>query len=310
MAILVLTHPLPSAPFADALRAAAPVDVPVWTEQDDPPPDKVEALLAWRLKPGVASRYPNLRVVCSIGAGVDKLIAAPDLPPDVPVTRVVDPQQAQTMAQYVVACTLRFTRELPRYEVQQARCEWKRHEVRPASSCRVGILGQGEVAQAVARAFAPLGYPVAVWGRTRREWPGLESFAGDNELAPMLARTDVLVCTLPLTDATHGLLDRRRLSLLPRGAYLINVGRGELVVEDDLRALLDELHLAGAALDVFEREPPRPENWIWRHPRVFATPHIAGEARDEVVGAQCVDALRRAREGLPQPLAVNRAAGY
>jgi len=310
MAILVLTHPLPAAPFAAAMRAAAPAGLAVWTEEDAPPPDKVEALLAWRLKAGVASRYPNLRVVCSIGAGVDKLIGAPDLPPDVAVTRVVDPLQAQTMAQYVVACALRFTRELPRYEAQQARSEWKRHEVRPTSSCRVGILGQGEVAQAVVHAFAPLGYPVAVWGRTRRDWPGLESFAGDDELATMLGRTDVLVCTLPLTDATRGLLDRRRLSQLPRGAYLINVGRGEQVVEDDLRALLDDSHLAGAALDVFEREPPRPEHWIWRHPRVFATPHIAGEARDEVVGVQCLDALRRAREGLPQLLAVNRAAGY
>ncbi|HEU0199062.1 MAG TPA: glyoxylate/hydroxypyruvate reductase A [Burkholderiaceae bacterium] len=309
MAILVISKPIPTAPFADALRAADP-QTPVWTDADAAPPEAVEAILAWRLKPGVAGRYPRLRVVCSIGAGVDKLIDAPDLPPHVTVTRVVDPQQGQAIAQYVVLCALRFTRELPRYEAQQARAHWERHPVRPLARCRVGILGQGEIAQAVARVFLPLGYPVAVWGRHKRDLPGLQCFAGDAELPHLLAQSDVLVCTLPLTAATRGLLNRERLAQLPRGAYVINVGRGEQLVEDDLRASLEAGHLAGAALDVFEREPPPRDHWLWRDPRVLATPHIAGEARDEVVAACCLDALRRARAGLPQPLAVDRAAGY
>ena len=309
MAILVLSSPLPSAPFAAALRAAAP-DTPIWTEVDDPPVEAVEAILAWRLTPGQASKYPKLRVICSTGAGVEKILAAPDLPPGLPVTRSVDPLQAQTMAQYVVACALHFTRQLPLYQAQQAKAEWRRHAVRPLSQCRVGLLGQGEVAQAVARAFAPLGYPVAVWGRQRRALPGVQCFAGAAELPLLLAQSDLLVCTLPLTDATAGLLNRQHLSLLPRGALLINVGRGGHVNELDLRALLDEGHLAAAALDVFEREPPRPDHWVWQHPQVLATPHIAGEARESVVAEQCLDALRRARAGLAQPLAVDRSAGY
>jgi D-3-phosphoglycerate dehydrogenase/glyoxylate/hydroxypyruvate reductase A len=308
MSILVLSHPLPAQPFAQALRALAG-DTPGWTEGDDFDPRRVEALLAWRLKPGMLPRYPGLRVLCSTGAGVDKLMVA-DLPPALPVTRVVDPLQAVQIAQYVVACALRFTRELPRYEAQQARAQWLRHPVRLPEACRVGVLGLGAVGQAIARAFAPLGYAVAGWARRPRELPGVQVFAGREQLGALLARSDILVNALPLTPDTRALLDRGTLGVLPRGALLVNVGRGEHVVEPDLRALLDGGHLAGAALDVFEREPPAPDNWVWTHPKVLATPHIAAQAAFEIVAAQCLDALRRARAGLPQPYAVDREAGY
>jgi phosphoglycerate dehydrogenase-like enzyme len=314
MAILVLSHPLPSAPFVAALQALAP-DLPVWTEADTPPPDAVEVLLAWRLTPGVVPRYPNLRVVCSTGAGVDKLLAVPDLPAGLPVTRVVDPQQARTIAQYVVAQTLHAMRDFTRYEAQQARAEWRRHPVRPPAQCRVGLLGQGEVAQAIARAIVPLGLPLALWGRQLRPLPGLEHadvthYTGEAGLPALLASSDVLVNTLPLTEATRGLLDRARLAQLPAGAWLVNVGRGEHLVEDDLRTLLDSGHLAGAALDVFAREPLPRDHWLWRHPSVRATPHIAGEARFEVVATACLDALQRCRAGQAPQWLVNRSAGY
>ena len=308
MAILVSSRPLPAAPFAEALRRAAP-DIPVWTDADDPPAGAVEAILAWRLGPGVLPRYPNLRVLCSTGAGVDKLLVD-DLPPGLPVTRVVDPAQGIEMTQYVVAQALAFTRELPRYAAQQARRDWTRHPVRPAACCRVGVMGLGEVGQAIAAAFGPLGYPVAGWSRTRRDVPGVATFAGREELPAFLARTDILVCALPLTAETRGLLRRDTLARLPQGAFFINVGRGEQVVEPDLRALLDAGHLAGAALDVLEREPPRPDDWVWSHPGVTMTPHIAAQASFEVVAEQCVDALRRAREAMAQPRAIDRALGY
>src|SRR4051812_19485930 len=186
MAILVLSSPLPSAPFAEALRRAAP-GLPVWTERDAPVPGAVEAILAWRMKPGVLPRYPNLRVLCSTGAGVDKLLVA-DLPPGLPVTRVDDPNQGVEIAQYVVACTLRHTRDLALYGLQQARAQWRRHPVRPAARCRVGVLGMGAVGQAIARAFAPLGYPVAGWSRNGRTVDGVVSFAGADGLPHFLAR--------------------------------------------------------------------------------------------------------------------------
>ena len=309
MAILLMTKPIPAEPYRTALAALAP-DVPVWTAEEDHDPLAVEVLLAWRLKPGLAARYPNLRVVCSVGAGVDKLVATPDLPAGLAVTRSIDPGQHQQMTQYVVACTLQHTRELGRYATQQAQARWQRHPVRPPESCRIGILGLGAVGQAIARAFVPLGYPVAGWSRSRQALPGVQSFAGDGELPALLAQTDVLVCVLPLTPATVGLLNHVRLSLLPTGAYVISLGRGEQLVEADMRALLDSGHLAGAALDVFEREPPPPDHWVWLHPKVLATPHIAGEVSRAVVAQQTLDALHNARAGLPQPRAVNRNAGY
>lgn len=308
MAILVLSNPLPSAPFAEALRRAAP-DIPVWTEADAPPPDQVEAILAWRMKPGILPRYPNLRVLCSTGAGVDKLLVD-DLPAHVPLTRVVDPSQGVEIAQYVVAQALGFTRDLALYARQQADAVWRRHPVRLASQCRVGVMGLGAVGQAIARAFLPLGYPVAGWSRSPRQLPGVQCHAGPDGLAAFLSHADILVCALPLTEETRGLLNRRTLARLPAGAFVVNVGRGEQLVEADLRALLDEGHLAGAALDVFEREPPPPDNWVWSHPAVRATPHIAAQASFDVVAAQCVDALRTVRaDGLPA-LAVDRSVGY
>ena len=309
MAILLMTAPIPAEPYRAALQALAG-DVPVWTTEEDHDPLAVEVLLAWRLKPGLAARYPNLRVVCSVGAGVDKLLATPDLPAGLPVTRSIDPGQHQQMAQYVVACTLQHTRELGRYAVQQAQARWERHRVRSAVQCRVGILGLGAVGQAIARAFLPLGYPVAGWSRSRQHLTDVQSFAGDDELPALLAQTDVLVCALPLTPATEGLLNHARLALLPPGAFVINLGRGEQLVEADLRLLLDSGHLAGAALDVFEREPPPPDNWVWLHPKVVATPHIAGEVSRAVVAQQTLQALHNARNGLSQPRAVNRNAGY
>jgi phosphoglycerate dehydrogenase-like enzyme len=309
MAILVMSTPPPLAPYAQALREAAP-DVPVWTLEDAFDRGAVEAILAWRLRPGVLPDYPALRVLCTVGAGVDKMLALPDLPPHVPVSRVVDPMQAIELAQYVVACTLQHTRQLPLYAAQQRRAQWLRHPVRPAAQCRVGILGLGRVGQAIARAFEPLGYPVAGWSRGAHRLPGVHCHAGDAELPAFLACTDILVCALPLTERTRGLLNRTTLSQLPRGACVINVGRGEQVIEPDLKALLDEGHLAAAALDVFQREPAPADDWVWLHPQVLATPHIAAQASYNVVAAQCIDALRRAREGLPQPRAADRQAGY
>jgi phosphoglycerate dehydrogenase-like enzyme len=314
MGVLVLCHPVPARPYVEALQRLAP-DMPVWDDADTAPPDAVEAVLGWRLQPGWLARWPQLRVVCSIGAGVEKLLV-PDLPPQLPLTRTVDPQQAQALAQYAAAAALRHVRELPMYAAQQHQARWQRHRQRSPEACRVGVLGQGAVGQTVARAVAALGLPVSLWGRTRRRLPGLSELpstrqrAGREELPQILQESQVLVCTLPLTPDTQGLLNREALSLLPPGAHLVNIGRGEHVVETDLRALLDEGHLHSATLDVFEQEPPPPDNWVWQHPRVTATPHIAGEARAEVSAAQCLEALQFARAGQPVPRRVDRSAGY
>ncbi|QBR03409.1 2-hydroxyacid dehydrogenase [Paraburkholderia pallida] len=309
MGILVLTDPLPSEIYAAALREIAG-DVPVWTASDQPDPDRVEAILAWKLGAGVLSRYPNLRVLASIGAGADGLLGIPDLPADVVITRAVDPGQAIEIAQYVVASVLYFTRDLATYVRQQAVAAFRRLPVRSAERCRVGVLGMGNVGQAIARAFLPLGYPVSGWNRSPRAVSGVNVVSGAQALPEFMASVDILVCALPLTPSTRGILDRRNLGALPKGAIVLNVGRGQHLVEDDLRALLDEGHLGGAVLDVFSEEPPAPESWFWKHEKVLATPHIASTSSLPLVAGQCLDALHRTRQGLTQPNAVDRELGY
>lgn len=309
MGILVNIHPSMGAPIVEALRAAAP-DIPVWAHRDEAPAEAVEAMLAWSLKPGVLPAFPHLKLLCAPSAGVDKLLAVPDLPPDLPVVRTVDPQQHVEIAQYVVGATLRHTREFERFASQQQRGEWLRRPVRASAHCRVGILGLGEVGRFVACAMQAIGYPVAGWSRSSKALPGLTSYSGAQGLQQLLECSDILVCALPLTPETRDLLDHRTLALLPRGAYVINVGRGEQVVEDDLRALLDTGHLAGAALDVLREEPPSPDHLLWRHPQVFGTPHIAAQASAQTIALQCLENLRRVRAGQPVLHRVDLAKGY
>lgn len=309
MGILVHLPSFMAGAIGAALREAAP-DIPVWIGRENAPADEVEAMIAWGLKPGVLPAYRNLRLICSAAAGVDKLVSAPDLPESMPVTRVVDPGQQTGIAHYVLAMALRHARRLGTYAEQQRRGEWKRHPAPDLAHCRVGVLGMGEIGSAVARTFASIGFPVAGWSRSDKGIPGVTDYTGAEGLSAMLAQTDILVCTLPLTPQTHGLLNRETLSQLPAGAFFINVGRGEHLVEPDLIALIDAGHLAGAALDVFSKEPPEPGDPVWNHPRIEATPHIACDPSYELVAQQCVENVRRMRDGRELLNLVDRSAGY
>ena len=296
-------------PIVEALNKFAP-DIPVWSRVEEAPPEEVECLLAWSLKEGVAPSFPNLRLISAPSAGVDKLLSAPDLPAGVPITRVVDPDQSRYIAQYVAAVTLQHTRELERYRVQQQQGEWARHDVRPARSIRIGVLGLGDLGSTVARTMEALGFSVAGWSRSKKTIAGVETLAGDDQLDTLLSRSDVLVCTLPLTTATRGILQKRTLARLPKGAFVVNVGRGEHVVDEDLLALLDSGHLGGAALDVFTVEPLPAESPFWRHPRIVLTPHIAAPASFDLIAQQCAENLRRIRAGQPPLNVVDRTQGY
>lgn len=309
MAILVNIHPSMGAPIAESLRTLAP-DVRVWASRDEAPAGEVEVMLAWSLRPGVLPAYPQLKLLCAPSAGVDKLLAVPDLPAGLPVARTVDPQQHVEIAQYVVGTTLRHTRELELFARQQQAGDWLRRPVRASAACRVGILGLGEVGRFVAGAMQAIGYPVAGWSRSAKSIAGLATHSGAQGLEQLLSASDILVCALPLTPETRDLLNRRTLSLLPCGAYFINVGRGEQVVEDELLALLDEGHLSGAALDVLREEPPLPGNRAWQHPKAFVTPHIAAQASADTVARQCLENLRRLRAGEPLLNLVDVARGY
>jgi glyoxylate/hydroxypyruvate reductase A len=309
MAVLVL----PTSAFVErqlaALRAVAP-DEEVFTDPASAPAGAIEAVLAFRIAPGIAPRLPGLRFVGCAGAGVDEVLATPDLPAHVPVTRAVDPLQGVRMAQYVALAALRHYRALPRLEAQQRASQWSRPPPASESDFAVGVMGFGSIGAPVVDVLSRLGFAAAAWTRTARKIAGTPSFAGAATLPAFLARSHILVCTLPLTAATRGILDAQALSHLPAGAYLINVSRGHVLVEADLVAALDAGHLAGATLDVYATEPLPAESPLWRHPKLLCTPHIAAEPRPEIAASQFVDNLRRARAGLPLVNVVDRARGY
>jgi glyoxylate/hydroxypyruvate reductase A len=226
------------------------------------------------------------------------------------VTRSRDAMQARRMAQYVALAVLRWHRELPRYEAQQVRREWARHPAESERAWTIGLLGFGTLGSAVADALIALGYPVRAWVRTARDAAPVECFAGAAGLAEFLAGTRVLVCLLPLTGQTRGLLSDALFAQLPRGAFVINVSRGAVLNEADLLAALATEHLGGAALDVYAREPLPATDPLWVTGRIVATPHIAAAPRAEVVAQQVLDNLARARRGEPLCGLVDRDRGY
>jgi glyoxylate/hydroxypyruvate reductase A len=203
---------------------------------------------------------------------------------------------------------LRRQRELSRLEAQHRKGEWRRFA--PDEEKTIGVMGHGSIGTPVVAALRTLGFPVAVWTRNARPIDGVDTFAGEAGLAAFLARSQVLVCTLPLTPETRGLLCAKTLAQLPRGAYLINVSRGGLLAEADLVAAIDGEQLAGAALDVFATEPLPPDSPLWRREEILCTPHVAAAPRPEVVGRQLLDNLQRARRGEPLINVVDRSRGY
>ncbi len=269
----------------------------VWPETGDRA--DVEFLLVWRPPRGSMKGFPNLKAILNLGAGVDSVLADPDLPRDVPLVRLIDRGLTDGMVEFVLHAVLHFHRNFHRYRAQQAEKAWiEIPQVLPGAR-RVGILGFGQLGQAAARQLVALGFAVAGWSRTRKEIPGVESFAGPGELAGFLARTDILVCLVPLTKATDGIVNAKTLAQLPKGAYLVNAGRGGLAVEKDILDALDSGRLAGAWLDVFRQEPLPQMSPFWTHPNVIITPHVAAITQPGPAALDLADTIRLIRAGLP-----------
>jgi len=245
-------------------------------------PEAVDYVLTWNVPHGLLSTLPNLKVIFWLGAGVDHLLADPNLP-DVPIVRVVDPSLTRRMTEWVSLQVLMHHRAALTYLDQQRRVEWRSHNHPMARDVRVGVMGLGELGRDAARMLTMLGYQVAGWSRTAKTIDGIDCFAGADGLAAFLARTDILVSLLPLTPQTRGILDYGLFSGLARdgvlgGPVLINGGRGKSQVEADILRALDDGVLIGASLDVFETEPLAADSPLWAHPRVIVTPHVAAES--------------------------------
>ena len=299
MNILLLTHPMPAAPFAAAIRALAPDHRLIEYRQDIDAATlaEVDVVLGWQMPRGVAAKMSKLRWVCAVAAGVDKLLVE-DLAESVPVSRIVDAEQAEGIAQFVVLMALRHARALPLYEAQQRERQWKRNPIAAVRS-RVAVLGTGAMGGVVLRLLGAVGFETRGW--SRRSAQPLESVLGSS---------DIVVCALPLTSQTEGLLNARAFAAMPRGSYLINIARGGHVVEADLIDAVRSGQIAGAALDVQRREPMPADDPLWSVPGITITPHIAAQPSTTTIATQFVEGLRCVADGLPPPQAVDRARGY
>jgi glyoxylate/hydroxypyruvate reductase A len=295
--------------WSKALKAQMPeLDVRVSPELGNP--DDIETALVWKAPPGELASLPNLKLITNLGAGVDPILADATIPPHIPVARLGDAVMAQMMAQFVTFAVLHHHRDIARYVRQQRENRWEYVLPRACYDCPVGIMGIGLLGGAAARMLAGIGFPVAGWGRSPRTIEGVATYHGAAGLAPFLARTDILVCLLPLTSETHRIVGRDVLYQLPRGAKLVNCGRGGTVDEAALLAALKDGQIAEATIDVFEQEPLPAEHPFWGMEQVLVLPHIASIAVPEIAARDVVDNIRRLRAGQPFLNIVDRARGY
>ncbi|QPC43857.1 glyoxylate/hydroxypyruvate reductase A [Kaustia mangrovi] len=313
MAILYLISGWQTDHWVSAMRELAPErDVRLWP--DAGALSEIDYVLAWKPLTGVFKTLPNLKAIFSLGAGVDAIMADPDLP-GVPVARIVDPDLTMRMTEYVVLHVLMHHRQQRRYDAVQARREWRPLDQPPANAVRVGIMGLGALGRDAAEKLRDLGFDVAGWSRSPKRVEGVACFAGDDGLKPFLARTDILVCLLPHTPETEGLIDRKLIAGLARdgaieGPALINAARGKLQVEADILAALDDGTLAHATLDVFETEPLPQESPFWTHPRVTLTPHVASDSDPLSLTRNILAQIERFEAGQPLENLVDRNRGY
>ncbi len=272
--------------------------------------DAVDFALVWKPSPGALARFPNLKIIFSVGAGIDHLTGDGILPPGIPVIRMVDELLTAGMVEYVLFHVLRFHRFMPQYEQHQAEYAWRPIRQVPACERTVGILGVGEMGQASARALVNLGFDVIGWSRSKKTIEGVTGYVGPSQLNSLLSRSEILVCLLPLTDQTCHILNAENLAKLPRGAHLISAGRGGHQVESDILDALDNGQLAGAALDVFETEPLPENHPLWDHKNVYITPHIASMTVPASSSAHVYNNILRYRNREPLTHVVNMEQGY
>jgi glyoxylate/hydroxypyruvate reductase A len=268
----------------------------------------------WKPPHGLLATLPNLKAIFSLGAGVDHLWGDPALP-DVPIVRIVDPDLTMRMTEYVVLHVLLAHRRQRIYDAQQRARLWRDHHEPAASEVAVGIMGLGVLGLDAASALSRLGYRVAGWSRTPKQVDGIETFDGAAGLSSFLARTEILICLLPHTPATEGILNLGLLRQLKRdgalgGAHLINAGRGMLQVDADILAALDEGALAGATLDVFPVEPLPKDSPLWAHSKVTITPHNAATSAPRTLTVNVLQQIERLEAGQKLKNVVDRQARY
>lgn len=292
-----------------ALFAREMPDMPfrIWPDVGDPA--DIDYLVAWTPSAELIASLPNLKVLFSVGAGVDQLDLGA-VPASVEVVRMIDPGIVEGMTEYVTFATLALHRHMLAYVAAQADGRWHPFDAVPARSRRVGVMGLGSLGRAALGKLGGFGFPLSGWSRSRAEIDCVRCYAGWEELGPFLAACDILVCLLPLTSETRRILNRSTFDAMPAGAAIINAARGGHVVEEDLIDALDRGQLSGAVIDVLQTEPAAADHPFWSHPRILLTPHTAAQTMAETAGPVLLDNVRRHRAGQPMVGRVERRRGY
>lgn len=288
-------------------------DLRIWPDTVGDKSDIAYAFV-WRPPPGLLATLPNLKAILNIGAGVDALLTDATLP-RLPIARAAHPDLTKRVVGYVVLHVLAHHNRTWIYHAQQRERVWQPHRHPSSDEVAVGIMGMGVIGSEAAQVLARLGFRVAGWSRTPKSIPAIETFHGDAGLDTFLARTEILVCLLPLTPQTERLLDLALFRKLNRsgpagGAFVVNAARGAIQVDADIVAALDEGSLAAATLDVFPNEPLPPDSPLWAHPRVTLTPHVAGDISPEAFADQLFAQVDRFERGQPLENMIDRDRGY
>lgn len=310
---IIFYHPtFDAAWWIEALEKALPqANVREWKPGDN---DHADYALVWH-PPVEMLAGRALKAVFALGAGVDsilsKLQAHPEmLAPSVPLFRLEDTGMALQMQEYAVSQVLHWFRRFDDYQSQKEQTLWQPLPEYSREEFTIGIMGAGVLGSKVAQSLQAWGFPLRCWSRSRKSWPGVESFAGNDELTDFLSKTKVLINLLPNTAETVGIINQQLLNALPQGAWLINLARGVHLIEDDLIQALNSGKLKGAILDVFNREPLPSESPLWKHPRVAITPHIAAVTRPAEAVTYISQTISRLEKGEPVTGLVDRLRGY
>lgn len=245
-----------------------------------------------------------------MGAGVDHILRDPELPENIKITRIVDEQLTEDMADFVLVLVLNHLRNINLHHENEQNREWKQEPYRRVSDVKVGILGMGELGRTTGKKLSHYGFAVRGWTRTRRELKNVKLYTGQEELDAFLSKSDILICLLPLTPETENILNQELFKKLPKNAYVINVARGKHLVEEDLIIAIDQGHLSGAALDVFREEPLPAEHLFWAHPKIHVTPHVASVTNPSSVVFQVLENYKRMKNGEDLKNVVNKEKGY
>lgn len=291
-----------------AFSGSAPdLAVSVWPNVKNP--HDVTCAVVWNHPPGCLAAFPNLRLICSMGAGVDHILSDPELPAHVSITRVIDPNLTFSMSNYVATAVLYHHRMLEKFVADKQQAEWD--PLFPSENpCQVGIFGFGVLGLEAGRKLKALGFEVCGFSGTRKEVAGFECFSGEAELDTFLSKINVLVCLLPATPSTKGILNSRLFARMNKGTYLINAARGHHQVTADIIEAIDNGQLSGAFLDVFETEPLPKDHPAWAHPKIMITPHIASITNPFTVVPKIVADYHAALNNISPGNVVDRAKGY